>query len=288
MGRQITINNPASVALIDSLVALANSSTSRVDLVVKGFEGGLTRGWVFDRTTGNFQSDRQLEVESPAALRVFAAIGAEQTYTVVPRGAGRRMGIDRDADGYLDRDELDFGSDPANPLSLATNTPPQLSAASDLNALKGRLLALNFTATDTDIPAQVLRFSLTNSPPDATINPTNGLFAWTPAGPLGSLTNSVTVVLTDSGNPNRSDSKTFLVVATDLAVGTPVITTNGITLGWNTISGLTYRVQFKNDLSDPAWTDLADEITATNNIAFKLDTGAATNNSRFYRVIVLP
>src|SRR5205807_49523 len=105
----------------------------------------------FDRTTGNFQSDRQAEVFSPATLQAFAASGSEQTYTVVPRGTGRRIGIDRDADGYLDRDELDFGSDPANPLSLATNTPPRLGPLVDLIVLKGRLLSVSLTATDTDI-----------------------------------------------------------------------------------------------------------------------------------------
>jgi DNA-binding beta-propeller fold protein YncE len=288
VGRQITINNPASVPLIDSMVALANSSTSRVDLVVKGFESGLPRSWFFDRTTGNFQSDRQAEVESPAALRGFASVGAEQTYTVVPRGTGKRIGIDRDADGYLDRDELDFGSDPANPLSLATNTPPQLGPATDVTALKGRLLALNFSATDVDIPAQVLTFSLTNSPPDAAINPTNGAFTWIPSGPLGTSTNPVTVVVTDSGNPNKLDSKTFNVIAVDLNANTPIAAADGITISWNAISGLTYRVQFKNDLNEPLWNDLPDDIAATNNSAFKVDAAATTNMIRFYRIIALP
>jgi hypothetical protein len=39
----------------------------------------------------------------------------EITYTCVPVGSGRRIGIDRDEDGVLDGDEADAGSDPANP-----------------------------------------------------------------------------------------------------------------------------------------------------------------------------
>ena len=157
--------------------------------MVKGFKDGLPRGWFFDRTTGNFLSDRQAETFSPAALRALAAVGSEQTYTVVLRGAGRRIGIDRDADGYLDRDELDFGSDPANALSRATNTPPHFTAMPDQTVLKGKLLTLQFAASDDDIPAQQLTFSLANnSPPDAAINPTNGIFGDSddvkdPAGP---------------------------------------------------------------------------------------------------------
>jgi len=34
-----------------------------------------------------------------------AANGSELTYTCVPPGAGRRIGIDRDLDGVLDGDE---------------------------------------------------------------------------------------------------------------------------------------------------------------------------------------
>jgi len=35
----------------------------------------------------------------------------------VPPGSGIRIGIDRDLDGFYDRDELDAGSDPADPAS---------------------------------------------------------------------------------------------------------------------------------------------------------------------------
>jgi len=287
VGRQITINNSTGVALITNMINLANSSSSRVDLIVKGFEAGLQRGWFYNRTNGLFQSDRIAETETPAALRGFAAPGAEQTYTVVPRGTGWRTGIDRDADGYPDRDELDYGSDPANPFSIPTNTPPQLSPVSNVFALKGYPLTLTYTASDSDIPAQTLTFSLTNSPSDATINPTNGVFTWIPSGPPGTITNSITVVVTDNGKPPKSASGTFLVFANDLSAVPPVISTNGISIGWSAISGLTYRVQYKNNLSDPTWTDLPGDITTSNSVGLKLDPGV-TNSTRFYRIIAQP
>ncbi len=288
VGRQITISNSASVTLIDTMVALANSSTSRVDLVVKGFKDGLPRGWFFDRTTGNFQSDRQAEVFSPTSLRALASVGAEQTYTVVPRGCGRRIGIDRDADGYLDRDELDFGSDPANPLSLATNTPPQLGPVTNVVTLKGRLLTLTLIATDSDIPTQQLAFSLTNSPAGAAINPTNGIFTWTPSGPPGAITNSITVIVTDNGSPNRSDSKTFTVAATDLTVGSLTVSATNTTLAWPALAGITYRLQYKDNLTDPLWRDIPGDVLATNTLAIKTDSVSLTNSTRFYHLIALP
>jgi hypothetical protein len=36
------------------------------------------------------------------------------TFTCVPPGSGFRIGIDRNADGYADGDELAAGSDPAS------------------------------------------------------------------------------------------------------------------------------------------------------------------------------
>jgi DNA-binding beta-propeller fold protein YncE len=287
VGRQLTINSSNRVALLDSMIALANSSTSRVDLVAKGFKGGLARGWFFDRTTGNFQSDRFLETYSPDSLRGLAALGSEQTYTVVPRGTGKRIGIDEDGDGYLDRDELDFGSDPRDPLSMPTNVPPVLGAVSNLTVLKGRLLALTFTATDLAIPTPPLTFSLSNAPPAASVNSTNGSFAWlVPQLPPGTTTNTITVVVTD--NNNRSDAKTFTVVAVDLTARIPTFGPAGTTLTLSGLPGLTYRLQFKVSLTDPTWLNVAGDVLATNTIALKLDPTPNTNLTRFYRVVALP
>src|SRR5262249_38036739 len=52
------------------------------------------------------------------ALRLSAAAGGEITFTVVPTTTAGRIGIDRDEDGYYDRDELDLGSDPADASSI--------------------------------------------------------------------------------------------------------------------------------------------------------------------------
>lgn len=52
-------------------------------------------------------------------MRALAAVpGQALTYSCVPPGSGRRIGIDRDADLMLDGDERDAGSDPGDPTSL--------------------------------------------------------------------------------------------------------------------------------------------------------------------------
>jgi hypothetical protein len=102
---------PGQLTLISNMITLANSN--RVGLVVKGRQGGILRGYRYDG--GNvFQSDRAAETLTAAALQAAAAPGSEITYTIVPEGSETRIGIDRDGDGYYDRDELDLCSDPAN------------------------------------------------------------------------------------------------------------------------------------------------------------------------------
>ena len=126
------------------MLALAANPVSRLDLVVKGRENGLPRGWFFEWTTGFFQSDRLAETETPAQLLALAAPGSEQTYTLAPAGSGERIGIDRDADGYFDQDELDAGANPADPLSLPNEPPPQIGGLS--LALSTNGVALNLYA----------------------------------------------------------------------------------------------------------------------------------------------
>lgn len=107
--------SPAQLALIDSIVALADQSA--VGVVVKGRFGGVPRGWAYSGG-GVFQSDRQAETATLASLKAAAAPGAELTFTAVPRGSETRLGVDRDGDGFLDRDEILAGSDPVNPASV--------------------------------------------------------------------------------------------------------------------------------------------------------------------------
>ncbi len=113
-GRQLTVTTPVRPALFDAMLALAASPASRLDLMAKGIEDGLPRGWCYDSARQLFQSDRRQESLSPEALLALAGPGSELTFTLVPRGTGVRLGIDRDSDGVLDRDELDAGTNPSD------------------------------------------------------------------------------------------------------------------------------------------------------------------------------
>jgi hypothetical protein len=64
------------------------------------------------------------------ALRALAnGAGQELTYTCVPPGCGERVGVDRDADGFFDRDELDACSNPQDPMAIPGGTAARLVSA---------------------------------------------------------------------------------------------------------------------------------------------------------------
>jgi YD repeat-containing protein len=60
------------------------------------------------------------------------------------------------------------------------------------------------------------------------------------------------------------------------------------TVSWQSVGGKTYRVQFKNSLSDPGWNDLPGDVTASGAISLKTDTTTVGQPQRFYRVQVVP
>ena len=145
VGRRTTLHAanrdlPATTSLLDSLYSAADSQ--HCDLVVLGKSGGLKRGWFYDRVAKTFLPDRVSEPSlSKTALRALVADGSELTWFGVPPSSGLRMAIDRDRDGYRNRDELDAGSNPGNPESTPANVavgdPPVPDAGAGRIALAG-------------------------------------------------------------------------------------------------------------------------------------------------------
>jgi uncharacterized repeat protein (TIGR03806 family) len=97
------------------------------------------------------------------------------------------------------------------------NSAPELAAIADQIVNEGNTLNVTNSATDLDIPANNITFSLgTNAPVGASINPTNGLFTWTPTEAQGPSTNVITVIVTDDGVPALSSSQSFVVIVNEV------------------------------------------------------------------------
>ncbi|GMU44723.1 MAG: hypothetical protein AMXMBFR25_27090 [Lysobacterales bacterium] len=110
VGQQETLTTAGSERA-GQLLALARGT--KVDLVAH--QG--TSGWVFEAA-----SDRFLAADGSAPLTVpelqaRISASAPLTLTIVPRGLGRRLGIDRDGDGIGDALEVQQGSNPADAAS---------------------------------------------------------------------------------------------------------------------------------------------------------------------------
>ena len=60
-----------------------------------------------------------------------------------------------------------------------------------------------------------------------------------------------------------------------------------MTLQWNAVPGRSYRVEYKTDLNDPAWTPLGPNLQAAGDTATLADP-VGTNAQRLYRIVPLP
>lgn len=131
-------NEVQGMPRVNTLVSVAN--TNLIGLIAKGRDlADQARGWTY-QGGGVWISDRASEpARSLADLLDLAASGHEVTFTAVVGGTETRLGIDRDADGYRDRDELDAGSDPGDPNSIPNPSDVATELPADLLRREARL-----------------------------------------------------------------------------------------------------------------------------------------------------
>jgi len=168
------------------------------------------------------------------------------------------------------------------------NSAPVLAPIPDQIAFAGVQLTITNSATDVDFPTNQLTFSLdAGAPPNAVIDPTQGVFNWSPPANQLPGTNTVTVRVTDNGVPSFADTKSFrIVVALPPLIESIVLTNGNVTINWSAIAGENYRVQFKADLIATNWNDLSGDVPATGATATKTDA-SVSGDQRYYRVKLL-
>src|SRR5205807_3001239 len=95
------------------------------------------------------------------------------------------------------------------------NSPPVLGAQADRTVAEGTMLTVTNSATDPDIPANVLTYMLVNPPTGAVID-SMGVITWTPGEAQGPGTNVITTVVSDNGVPGLSATNSFTVIVTEV------------------------------------------------------------------------
>src|SRR5206468_7319037 len=73
-------------------------------------------------------------------------------------------------------------------------------------------LVVTNTATDPDLPANTLTFSLVSAPEGMILDSNSGVLTWTPTEAQRPSTNLISVKVTDNGSPPLSDIASFIVL----------------------------------------------------------------------------
>jgi hypothetical protein len=293
VGRQLTVTSPTAPQLLNEMLTLADSRANRVDLIAHGVQDSLNRGWLYDRSTGQFQSARNGEQIRLHDLLAGASPDTELTFTIVPLGSGVRLGVDRDNDYYFDLTEVESGFDPLDPNSHGSNAPPQVIAPPPAIVHPGMTISQRFLARDPDMPQQTLTLHLTRDvPAGSSFDPQTGLFTWTPATDQGDRLWRIGVGTTDDGPLPLSEGALFEINVMvprlkDFAVRLNPDGQYEAAMSLQSITNLYYVLQYKERLEDPAWSDIGSWFGDGTAIRLFDQQSLPARRQRFYRTQIL-
>ncbi|MBN2506026.1 MAG: lamin tail domain-containing protein [Verrucomicrobia bacterium] len=168
------------------------------------------------------------------------------------------------------------------------NTAPSFPVIPDTYAVPGQIITLTIRATDPD--GHIMTYAVDAGPPESQLNQ-SGLYRWiVPTNqPPGDYI--ITLRVTDSGSPPRSDVTTFRILVRPPGTPTPasgpeiraVAATQGqATFTFATTPGRAYRVLYQDDPGAATWHPLGPVFVAGSPTASLTDPMVAPQ--RFYRV----
>ena len=99
---------------------------------------------------------------------------------------------------------------------LEVNEAPVLAAIGDREAAEELGLSFTAAATDADLPANALTFSLEGAPMGASIDAATGVFTWTPTEMQGPGEYTFGVVVIDDGQPALADAETVTITVAEV------------------------------------------------------------------------
>ena len=97
----------------------------------------------------------------------------------------------------------------------AWNTAPVLASIGNQSIGQGETLSFTASATDCDLPAQSLAYTLdSGAPAGASISPATGAFSWSVPANQTVGTYPITIRVTDNGSPAKDDFETITITVT--------------------------------------------------------------------------
>lgn len=171
----------------------------------------------------------------------------------------------------------------------ASQVTPLLAPIANYTIHAGSVLLITNAAAGADVPGGALAFSLDpGAPSGASIDPVSGVLAWQTSPGNAGTTNFITVRVTDTAAPTLSAAQSFEVtVLPPPALQPPSLLNGAMSISWTAIPGQTYRIQYKDNLTDANWIDLPTAMTATDVSATMTDPVSPLGR-RFYRIVVAP
>jgi autotransporter-associated beta strand protein len=273
-----------------------------------------------DELTALNVSASATDPDIPANTLLFSLGAHPIGMTIVP-GSGAISWTPSEAQGpstnVIEVIVTDNGVPPLSATNLFTvtvrevNVAPSLTVPADQTIDELTSLNVTNTATDADLPANTLTFSLGNHPTGMTITTDTGIISWTPTEVQGPSTNIVTVVVTDNGTPPLSATNTFTVIVNEvnsapslpafadrtIHAGQTLTFTNAATdsdvpantLTYSLDSGAPVKATIGSSSGIFTWSTTATDANTTNAITVRVtDDGTPTlDDSKFFTVTVV-
>jgi len=228
-----------------------------------------------DRTinemTALVATNRAEDLDVPAQRMTFSLLNAPQGATIDPATGVVRWPPDETqgpSTNFFTVRVEDDGSPSASDTGTfvvvvrEVNRAPVVTPVDNQFTGPNLTLVVTNTASDPDVPANTLRFSLgAGAPANAAIDTASGVFTWTPTVEQAPSANPITVIATDDGQPALWGQTTFTVFVGDYLT---------LRLGTN----ITYTGQWA---TVPVYLTTSAQLT---NLTFRLDLPA----SRFTQV----
>src|SRR5262249_9159262 len=110
-----------------------------------------------------------------------------------------------------------YATNSFNVVVTEVNTAPVLPVQPDRTIDEQTTLQVTNTASDSDLPANVLTYALLDHTPGASIGTNNGIITWTPDETQGPSTNILTTVVSEIGTASPlSATNHFTVVVREV------------------------------------------------------------------------
>lgn len=195
-----------------------------------------------------------------------------------------------DADSYSVVVTTSAGSVTSSAATLTVNPPPNSAptftapnAGTNINVNPGVVLSVTNTATDSDVPAQTLTYTLLTGPTNASVNAASGELTWRPLVTQADSVNPISVVATDDGTPALSATNSYTITVGSLlpiGVSSAVTAPGQLTLTITAAVGPDYAVEVSTNLT--SWSTLFTTNAPPSPFTWDADTTASP--LQFYRI----